>query len=116
MDYAGLVNQNYQNQLGQYNAKTAQGNSTQSALFGLGGSFLANGGASWLAGLSDVRLKENIVRIGSTPAGLGVYEYNFIGSDKTETGVIAQEVEKVLPHAVVTGDDGYKRVFYAEVR
>jgi hypothetical protein len=66
--------------------------------------------------LSDRRLKENIVKVGETPAGLGVYEYNFIGSGITETGVLAQEVEKAFPHAVVTGDDGYKRVFYGEVR
>ena len=27
-------------------------------------------------------------------------------------GVIAQEVEKLYPWIVVTGDDGYKRVYY----
>ena len=30
-----------------------------------------------------------------------------------EHGVIAQEVENLYPWAVVTGDDGYKRVNYA---
>jgi len=118
VDYAGLVNQQYQGQLGQYNSKVASNNATQGSLFGLGGSLLgtAGGSAGWLSLLSDQRLKENIVKIGETPAGLGVYEYNFIGSDKTEIGVLAQEVEKAFPHAVVTGDDGYKRVYYAEVR
>ncbi len=123
VDYAGLINQNYQNQLGQYNAKVGSNNATQGSLFGLGGSLLsatagtgAAGSAGWLAMLSDRRLKENIVKVGETPAGLGVYEYNFIGSGITETGVLAQEVEKAFPHAVVTGDDGYKRVFYGEVR
>ena len=30
-----------------------------------------------------------------------------------QIGVIAQDVEKVFPEAVITGDDGYKRVDYA---
>jgi len=35
--------------------------------------------------------------------------------DKLQTGLIAQEVEKVLPQAVQTGSDGYKSVDYAKV-
>lgn len=123
VDYAGLVQNQYNAQLGAYNSKMASNNATQGSLFGLGGSLLgatagtgAAGSAGWLAMLSDARLKENIVKIGQTPFGINVYEYNFIGNDKKETGVMAQEVEKVLPHAVVTGKDGFKRVFYAEVR
>ena len=49
VDYAGLVNQNYQNQMAQYNARQAGKNNTMSSLFGLGGSFLgagATGGGS----------------------------------------------------------------------
>lgn len=123
VDYANLVNQQYQAKLGNYNSQVAGNNSTMSSLFGLGGSLAGAtagsglaGSAGWLAMLSDERLKENIVKVAETPAGIGVYEYNFIGSDKVETGVLAQEVEKAFPHAVVTGDDGYKRVYYSEVR
>lgn len=35
--------------------------------------------------------------------------------DKLQVGLIAQEVEKVLPQAVQTGGDGYKAVDYARV-
>lgn len=37
VDYAGLVNNQYQSQLGAYNSKVASNNATKSALFGLGG-------------------------------------------------------------------------------
>ncbi|MBO4602900.1 MAG: tail fiber domain-containing protein [Salinivirgaceae bacterium] len=35
--------------------------------------------------------------------------------DKTHVGVIAQEVEAVLPEAVETGEDGYKSVNYSNI-
>jgi len=118
VDYAGLVNNQYQAQLGQYNSKVASNNATQSALFGLGGSALASAGGTggWLALLSDIRAKENINKIGSMPSGIGVYEYNYIGDNTPRIGVIAQEVEKIIPDAVITGDDGFKRVYYEMVR
>lgn len=50
VDYAGLVNQNYQNQLGQYNAKQAGSNNLMSSLFGLGGSFLGGPAGGAIAG------------------------------------------------------------------
>jgi uncharacterized protein YlxW (UPF0749 family) len=34
---------------------------------------------------------------------------------KTHVGVLAQEVEAVLPEAVETGEDGYKSVKYSEI-
>lgn len=49
VDYAGLVNQNYQNQMAQFNARQAGSNNLMSSLFGLGGSFLGaptSGGGS----------------------------------------------------------------------
>ena len=53
VDYAGLVNQQYQGQLNQYNNKVASNNATTGALFGLagnlGGSFLgSNAFSNWL--------------------------------------------------------------------
>jgi hypothetical protein len=52
-------------------------------------------------GLSDRRLKEDIEPIGLLFNGLSVYKYRFRGSPKTEVGVMAQDVEKVRPDAVV---------------
>ena len=61
---------------------------------------------------SDVRLKENIKRVGLLDDGLPVYTYTYKGDDKTQMGVMAQEVERVKPHAVATMDNGYKAVNY----
>ena len=59
---------------------------------------------------SDRRLKSNIERIGTHPLGIGVYEYNIF--DRRERGVMADEVEAVMPEAVVLHPSGYKMVDY----
>lgn len=105
-DYAGIVNQNYQNQLGAYNTKMGQYNSVIGGLFGLGGKII---------GLSDERAKKNIKPLGKL-MGEKIYEYEYkegMGQAKGKhIGVMAQEVEKKNPDAVVRGDDGYRRVDY----
>jgi len=61
------------------------------------------GGGSKLAGAaigSDIRLKENINKVG-TENGFNIYEFNYIGSPKRYRGVVAQEVEKIIPNAVI---------------
>ena len=35
--------------------------------------------------------------------------------DKLQVGLIAQEVEKILPQVVQTGEDGYKAIDYAKI-
>jgi hypothetical protein len=49
---------------------------------------------------SDVRLKDNIERIGTHDTGIGIYKYTYKGSDEPQIGVLAQEVEQVMPEAV----------------
>lgn len=62
---------------------------------------------------SDVRLKKNIRGpIGRTNAGHNLYRYEFLGSDKPEIGVLAQEVERKDPAAVVRHPSGFKMVDY----
>jgi hypothetical protein len=51
--------------------------------------------------LSDRRLKEDIEPIGLLYNGLSVYKYRFRGSPRAEVGVMAQDVEKLNPSAVV---------------
>ena len=46
---------------------------------------------------SDARLKANIEKVGELPSGLGIYDYDKFG--KRERGVMAQEVEQVIPDA-----------------
>ena len=68
---------------------------------------------------SDRALKENIVRVGTHPAGFGLYlfdykpEFREAAGVGRQFGVMADEVEAVLPQAMVMHTDGYKRVDYA---
>ena len=68
---------------------------------------------------SDVRLKQNIARIGNHSLGFGLYLFDYKPEFRgghgagRQFGVMAQEVEAVMPSAVVTYADGFKRVNYA---
>ena len=64
---------------------------------------------------SDIALKHDIYLLGRLDNGLGFYRFSYNGSDKAYVGVIAQEVQAVMPSAVVRGRDGYLRVFYYEL-
>ena len=69
---------------------------------------------------SDRRMKDNIVRIGTHPAGIGLYLFDYLpqfrhAGEGRQFGVMADEVAEVLPEAVSLGDDGYLRVDYARM-
>jgi hypothetical protein len=60
---------------------------------------------------SDKRLKEDVKEIGKTNDGQPIYSYKYKGDDRTQIGLMAQDVEKKHPEAVgVMG--GYKTVDY----
>lgn len=101
----GLQNQSYGTQMQGWSAQQASGANELAGLGQAAGML----GAAWM--LSDSRLKADIVRIGTHPLGIGLYEYTIFGT--RQQGVMAEEVERVLPTAVMTGTDGYKRVNYA---
>ena len=61
---------------------------------------------------SDIALKENMILLGYLRNGLGFYRFEYRDSPKTFVGVVAQEVQAVMPEAVVRGQDGYLRVYY----
>jgi polysaccharide biosynthesis/export protein len=65
--------------------------------------------------ISDMRLKRDIVKLAHLKNGLDLYRYRYSWSDKVYVGVMAQEVEKVTPEAVVHGPDGYLRVDYGKL-
>lgn len=73
------------------------------------------------AALSDRRLKKNIVKIGSLANGLNLYRWDWkdiaknIDGIKTNIGVMADEVAKIMPRAVILDKSGYYKVNYAEV-
>jgi Protein of unknown function (DUF3300)/Chaperone of endosialidase len=64
---------------------------------------------------SDVRLKHDIVLLGRLDNGLGFYRFAYNGSNRVYVGVMAQEVQKIMPEAVVRGRDGYLRVRYDQL-
>ena len=60
---------------------------------------------------SDMMLKHDISLLGHLDSGLGFYRFIYNGGDKAYVGVMAQEVQTVMPAAVLRGSDGYLRVF-----
>jgi len=82
---------------GNYGSQSYQTSPGPSALSQIG---QAVGIAGTLAGMSDARVKENIVPEGTKWKGLNVYTYNYIGDSTPRRGVMAQEVEGIYPHAV----------------
>lgn len=64
---------------------------------------------------SDIRLKQDISPLGRTDNGLGLYRYRYNWSEQLYVGVMAQEVEKVVPAAVTKGPDGFMRVNYDSI-
>ena len=104
VDYAGLVNENYNQRLGAWQQNNAQTQSLLGGLFGLGSA----GIMKW----SDRRLKEDIHKVGKTNDGQNIYAYRYKGDPTPQMGLMAQEVEKKRPDAVVTTASGYKAVDY----
>jgi len=66
-------------------------------------------------GWSDVNLKHDIVPVGRLANGLGLYRFSYNDSDKVYVGVLAQEVERVMPDAVRRAPNGYLQVNYARI-
>jgi hypothetical protein len=64
---------------------------------------------------SDIRLKTNIHRVGTTVMNLPLYSFAYRGKHGTYIGVMAQDVLKVEPSAVSVGNDGFYRVDYQKL-
>lgn len=77
------------------------------------GSFSGTGGSGLLGltRLSDRRLKEDISPVGRLFDGTPVYGYRYKGAPAYHIGLMAQDVEKAAPHAVID-INGYKAVDY----
>ena len=114
-DFAGITNQNFQNQMGIYNAQNQNYQQLMGGLLGLGASALKP---------SDERIKENIVPMGKVLAmdpdhdetksrmatifadtdkdELPIYQYSYKGdpSSTRHIGPMAQDVERIDPQAV----------------
>lgn len=87
-------------------------------VYGTTGQFSGNVIANDLIATSDIRTKENIVTIGSAlDKVLGLHGVYFTRKNEEgrRVGVIAQEVEEILPEVVYTGEDGMKSVSYGSI-
>jgi len=98
-----------------YNQQVAQDNALTSGLFSLGGAALGVPSIGGAVGslFSDRRLKSNIVKIGTHPIGVGIYEYDIFGG--RQIGVMAQELIEVMPEAVHQHPSGYMMVDYGRL-
>ena len=54
---------------------------------------------------SDIKIKENIEYVGSSPQGHNIWEFNYQGDSTRYRGAMAQEVAKLNPDAVHVIDD-----------
>jgi hypothetical protein len=81
--------------------------------FGGGGRSFGGGGRGGRR--SDIRLKHDVVLVDRLNNGLGLYRFSYNGSDTAYVGVMAQEVQQVMPAAVTRGTEGYLRVNYEKL-
>jgi len=85
-----------------------------------GTSGTAGEGAGMMAP-SDPAYKENVRQVGTHPAGFGLYLFDYkpefrdaFGHGR-KFGVMADEVEAIVPEAVAMNADGYRSVDYAKI-
>jgi len=68
------------------------------------GALLSSGGGAAAAAGSDIRMKENIAKIGELQ-GHTIYKFNYIGDPKVIIGVMAQDIQETDPDCVVPVGD-----------
>jgi hypothetical protein len=109
-DFLGAATAKGQYDQSMYNAQLAAQSQMVSALIGGAG---ALGGAGIGAAVkSDRRLKKNIKRIGTHVLGIGLYTWDYLWGEPF-AGVMADEVEQVMPEAIVMHPSGFKMVNYS---
>lgn len=104
-DIQGAIQQQYQNQYGDYQqrAQAAQQQQQAAASIALALAF------------SDRRLKTDVRKEGELPSGLNIYSYRYRGTPQMQVGVMADEVKRAQPDAVVPHQSGYEMVDYGRV-
>ncbi|EJT06159.1 tail fiber domain-containing protein [Rhizobium sp. CCGE 510] len=66
-------------------------------------------------GWSDRRLKTNIRRLGTSPAGIPIYAFRYIWGGPLFVGTMAQDLLLIRPEAVMPTTSGYYMVNYAKL-
>jgi hypothetical protein len=121
----GLDQQNFNNQMALADAKSGvrraqaqNDNDNRDREAGFVGGIISSGAAAYA---SDVRVKENISPLDSAEflKHLDGYEYDYKDPEKhgegPQVGIMAQDLEKVFPQAVMTDEEGVKRVDHSKL-
>ena len=61
--------------------------------------------------MSDIRLKKDFKLVGKSPKGIKIYNFKYIGDNKTYQGVMAHQV----PQASIANEFGYLMVDYSKI-
>lgn len=119
-DMLGAAQGQNQYNMGLYNSQVGQNNGMLGAAASLGAAAVSSMG-TWgpaLLAMSDRRTKKDIARIGKMDNGLPIYTFRYKWEnpeDQFHVGVMADEVERVVPDAVMTRPDGIKMVDYSMI-
>ena len=62
---------------------------------------------------SDIRLKENIIRMGISKSGIPIYTFNYKNDDQLWSGAMAQDLLELGIDNAVSTRDGYYTVDYS---
>jgi len=109
--------QKYQADVGAYQAQQQAEGAGMSGF----GSLIGQAGSAAITKYSDIRIKQDITKIGQLGNGLLLYSFQYKPEFRGEAGhgfqigVMAHDVEKVIPDAVLIGSNGYKMVDYGKV-
>ena len=76
---------------------------------------LASTIGSFTGPTSDIKEKENIKYVGSSPQGHNIWEFNYIGDSTRYRGAMAQEVAKINPMAVGIDENNVFFVDYSKI-
>jgi hypothetical protein len=106
-DYQGIVQNNYNQALNQYNQQQQARSQMMGQIFGTIGTAATM--------FSDARLKTDIRQIGELANGIKTYAFKYIGDKLQRFGVMAQDVLGIMPAAVRVASNGYMAVDYGKV-
>lgn len=110
VNYLGAANAQGQMDAQNASLQNASANSFTNGLFNLGGMAAGAG----IFKFSDRRLKFDVKRIGKL-GKFNLYSYRYAGSKDRHEGVMADEVKKVMPSAVVRHRNGFDTVNYSMI-
>ncbi len=108
-DVVGAYNMANNAAMNTYNAQMGQSNAIYGALGSAAGTIGGMALGGWAR--SDRRMKRNIQQVGTTFKGTPIYAYRWMDEPAMQIGLMAQDVEKIVPEAV-REIDGIKMVNY----